>query len=372
MTAPCLIFAGGGTGGHLFPGIAVADALRSLHPQAQITFMTTGRDLDRALLDRAGYERIPQVVRPFSTRPWHWPGFYLAWRRSIAAARVMMRSRPPTAVLGLGGYAAGPPVMAAARMGIRTAILNPDALPGRANRVLSRVAQAVFTQWEVSRDHLAHPERCRAVGCPIRAEFLGAAPERSAARAALGLDPGRRLLLVTGASQGAQSINDAMVEIWPTFAAEHPEWQVLHLSGMTHETALRDAYSRCGATATVWGFTHDMRTALAASDVVVSRAGASTLAELTAVGRASILLPYPYHRDRHQHANADVLMQAGAALLLEDSRSASENAGPLLAALRLLTDAGVREGMERAAAQMGRPRAALDVAGWLLGERALS
>lgn len=371
MIEPWFIFGGGGTGGHLFPGIAVADAICTLEPAARITFMTTTRDLDRTLLDRAGYERIPQVVRPFSTRPWHWPAFLVAWRRSVNAATRCMRERP-RAVLGLGGYAAGPPVIAAARLGIRTAILNPDAVPGRANRVLSRRSDAIFAQWETTRAHFVRGASCMVVGCPIRAAFAGPPLERSAARAALGLDPARRLLLVTGASQGAQSINDALVDIWPRFLAEYPGWQLLHLSGAAHETALRSAYARSGASATVLGFTHDMRSAISAADAIVSRAGASTLAELTAVGRASILLPYPYHRDQHQRANARVLAEAGAAILLEDRRSARENAAPLLAALRRLADDTTRLAVEQAAARLGRPHAALDVARWLLDADALS
>lgn len=358
------VFAGGGTGGHLFPGIAVAHAVRSLDTDARIAFFTTSRPLDRDLLAPTDFEQFPQVVRPFSTRPWDWPAFWMAWRRSVAAARAWMRGHRPTAVLGLGGYAAGPPVVAAHQLGIRTAILNPDAVPGRANRYLSRIADLVVMQWDASRRFFDAKAKCRALGCPIRASFSRA--DAALGRAHFGLEPDRPVLLVTGASQGARTINEAAARVWPSFLARNPHWRLLHLSGKAEEAATRDAYTAAAAPATVLAFTHEMHLALAAADVVVSRAGASTLAELTALGKPSILLPYPYHRDRHQHANARMLVDAGAAILLEDLLDAERNGPPLLAALDRLADAALRENMSGAARALGRPEAARSVAEWLL------
>lgn len=363
-----VVFAGGGTGGHLFPGIAVAHAVRRLIPSSAITFFTTDRPLDRQLLAPPGFEQIAQRVRPLSLSPWRWPAFWLAWRASVRAAARWMREYKPVAVLGLGGYAAGPPVVAAAALGIRTAILNPDAIPGRANRYLARRVDLIVTQWEVSRREFPARANCRAWGCPIRREFCEGGADAAAARRQFGLDEDRPTLLVTGASQGARSVNETMWRIWPALLREQPRWQLLHLTGAADEAATRDAYDAAGAAARVVAFTHEMRTALAAADLVVSRAGASTLAELTALGKPSILLPYPYHRDRHQHANARVLVDAGAALLVEDERDAARNEAPLCAALREALRPERLSQLSRAAETLARPTAADRVAEWLVGE----
>ncbi len=373
-TGAAYVLAGGGTGGHLYPGLAVAAALCHAEPDAQVTFFTTTRALDRTLLERTAFTQFPQPVQPLTGRPWAWPGFLLAWRRSVAAATTYFRETQPRAVLGLGGYAAGPPVVAARKLGIRTAILNPDAKPGRANLYLARHADLVVLQWNVAARHFPTGTNCRTLGCPLRPEFTAA--DRAAGRRHFGLDPERPLLVVTGASQGAQSVNLTMYGVWPPFAAAHPEWQLLHLTGPDNAAAARSAYGcgeagvAAGGAVHVVGFTHEMWLALAAADVVVSRAGAGTLAELTVLGKPAVLLPYPYHRDRHQHANAQVLVDAGAALLIDDGRTAAANSAPLRAALEHLAHPDNRARMAQAALRLGRSDAAQQVAAWLRHEAA--
>lgn len=364
MAAEHFVFAGGGTGGHLFPGIAVADALRARVPSATITFLTTTRDLDRQLLSPTPYERAAQPVRPFSSNPLHWPGFWLAWRKSVAQARAHLKRTAARAVLGLGGYAAGPAVVAARSLGIPTAILNPDAIPGRANRHLARYADLVVLQWDVSRQHFPPQTHCESFGCPIRRAFADA--DAAAGRRRFGLEPQRPVLLVTGASQGARTLNQVMQRVWPEFSRRHPEWLLLHLTGSADEAATRAAYAAARCPAHVLSFTHDMPLAIAAADLVITRAGASTLAELGALGRAAILLPYPFHRDRHQHANAEVLVAAGAAVVLEDRIDPQLNRAPLLEQLTLLAEPARRARMAAAARGLGRPYAAEAVARWLL------
>ena len=266
----------------------------------------------------------------------------------------------------MGGYAAGPAVVAARGLGLRTAILNPDAFPGRANRFLAPRVAAVFAQWDVTARYLPDVPGLRAVGCPIRGAF--ASVTRAAGCAHFGFDAARPLLLVTGASQGARTINQALTQLWPDFCRAHPEWQLLHLTGAADEVATRRAYGAAPVGLRVLPFTHEMPLALAASDAVVARAGASTLAELTALGLPAVLLPYPYLRDKHQHANAQVLADAGAALMLEDQLDAKRNRGPLQAALEQLADPAQRLRMAEAARRLGRPGAARAVAEWLLGD----
>lgn len=365
MDGETYLFAGGGTGGHLFPGIAVAHMLHSLRPNAKISFFTTDRPLDGELLSRTPFEHVPQPVRPFSTRPWHWPRFLLNWNSSVAAARKRIRSENVRAVLGLGGYAAGPPVYAARSCGVRCGILNPDAVPGRANRFLAGRVEWVALQWEVSRRYFKPGTPCCVTGCPIRMEFAHP-PTPAEARVRFGLDPARPVLLVTGASQGARTINEAMLHAWPTFAKTHPDWQLFHLTGGAGVEEMKRAYANVSNTL-VMGFTHEMCAALAAADVVISRAGASTLAELTALGKPSILLPYPYHKDQHQRANGQVLADAGAAVLLTDERDPAANASRMIAALAELAQPARRESMAAAARRSGRPDAARTIAEWMIG-----
>ena len=365
MSGASYVFAGGGTGGHLFPGLAVADALQQRDPEARITFLTTTRPLDRQLLKPTAYEQVEQPVQPLALHPLKLPGFWWAWHQSVRRARTLLMQHSTRAVLGLGGYAAGPAVVAARALGIGTAILNPDAIPGRANRHLATRADLVVMQWDVSRTHFPRGTDCRTLGCPIRAAFKQ--PDASAGRRQFDLDPARPVLLVTGASQGAHTVNETLMRVWPTFHAAHSDWQLLHLTGPADEAAVRATYAAADAPAQVVSFTHDMPVALAAADLVISRAGASTLAELTVLGKPSILLPYPYHRDRHQHANARVLVDAGAAIMVEDQRSATLNEPALVAALETASEPVQRERMARAASDLARPGAADAVAGWLLG-----
>jgi len=388
MSARHYLLAGGGTGGHLFPGIAVAESLRRADPNAQITFFTTRRPLDQEVLSRTPYQQVAQPVQPFTLRPWRWLRFLQCWRHSVRAARHYLAKHHPQAVLGLGGYAAGPAVVAAVEFGIPTGLLNPDAIPGRANRYLARRVDVVILQWETSRAYFPETVTCYTLGCPIRPEFSNAV-DPGAARQHFGLAPDRPVVLVTGASQGARNINQAVVRAWPEFLKSYPHWQLLHLTGPANHAEVLAAYAaaglpvldaaggtelqgyaQCGRdarepTIRAIPFTQEMHLALAAADIAIARAGASTLAELTAVGRPAILLPYPYHRDQHQLANAKVLAEAGAALIVEDRKCAEANWPRLLAALKELSEEGRRCEMAAAARRLGRPDAAEQVALWM-------
>lgn len=378
MTQPCFLFSGGGTGGHLFPGIAVAHALRKKIPVARIIFLTTQRPLDRELLSKTDFEQIEQPVRPISGQPWKWPGFGVAWRKSIANALRVIDETQPTAVLGLGGYAAAPPVVAGRKRGVYTAILNPDAIPGKANRYLGRIANVIIPQWDITRKFFPRAQRVEVLGCPIRAEFEAADP--TIALREFGLDPTRPTLLVTGASQGARTVNDAVVQCWPLFFARNPDWQLVHLTGTAEHERVQQAYvdavarTDADAAATkqfhdathVVGFTHQMASALAAAKLVISRAGASTLAELTRLGKPSILFPYPYHRDNHQRENARVLVERGAAIMLDDTRDGLRNAAVLEPALDQLARPDIREIMSDCATTLAKPECAERVAELLI------
>jgi UDP-N-acetylglucosamine--N-acetylmuramyl-(pentapeptide) pyrophosphoryl-undecaprenol N-acetylglucosamine transferase len=358
-----ILMAGGGTGGHLYPGIAVAESLRRIAPELRCLFLCTTREIDRVILEPTGFEFIPQPIE----RPHRSIGgllkFWRSWRETKELVRKTLKERQPAAVVGLGGYAAGVAVRLGADQKIATALINPDVIPGKANQYLMKHAAAVCCQFEETREHVSSSRRSklRVTGCPIRADFANL-PTRAQAAQNLGLDPALNTLTITGASQGAATINDALP---PTLAQIKMQgWQILHLSGRSHAEEVRAVYRNHDLPARVIDFTPAMADVWAASDLAVSRSGASTCAELTACGVPSILMPYPFHKDQHQRLNAEVLAKAGAAVLMDDLRDAKENAEKLLPLLApLIHDADRRKNMAQSALKLGKPAAADAVAG---------
>jgi UDP-N-acetylglucosamine--N-acetylmuramyl-(pentapeptide) pyrophosphoryl-undecaprenol N-acetylglucosamine transferase len=357
-----ILLAGGGTGGHLYPGIAVADALRRKLPDCRPVFLATQKGIDRVILGAAGYEFIPQPIVPIGKSVGGLLRFFKSWRETKDLVKGKLRELKPAAVLGLGGYAAGVAVKTAALKKVPTAILNPDVIPGRANQYLLRYTRHVCCQFAQTAEHVAKDFRDKIVvtGCPIRAEILSL-PPRAEARQRLGLDPRLMTLVITGASLGAQTINEAVLEMLQNVKLQG--WQILHLAGREHALKVREGYRELQLDARVIDFTPAMADVWAVADLCVSRSGASSCAELTATGVASILMPYPYHKDMHQRANAKVLADAGAALLIDDEKDAKKNASKLRPALEsLLYEQTKRQAMGEAAKKLGRADAADAVA----------
>jgi UDP-N-acetylglucosamine--N-acetylmuramyl-(pentapeptide) pyrophosphoryl-undecaprenol N-acetylglucosamine transferase len=357
-----LIFlAGGGTGGHLYPGIAVAEALRQVLPDAEPVFLCTTRAIDRVILEPAGFEFVKQPIVPPTKSVGGLLKFWKSWRDTKDMVRKLLKLRKPAAVLGLGGYAAGVAVKLAALRGIPGVLLNPDAIPGKANQYLMRYVKAVCCQFD-STEHVPTEQRSKikVTGCPIR-KAVRTLPARQEAAARLGLDPMLHTLLITGASQGAMTVNEAMLALAGTITLNG--WQILHLSGRDHVEKVRSGYREKGVPACVVDFTPAMADVWAVSDLAVSRSGASSCAELTACGVASVLMPYPFHKDLHQRANAKVLADAGAAVLVDDEKNAQKNAEKLRPILEsLLYDVPRRQQMAEAAKGLGKPDAAENVA----------
>ncbi len=352
-----ILFAGGGTGGHLYPGIAVAEALRAQMPDANLVFLCTNREIDKVILEPTGFEFIPQPIVPPVTTIGGLLRFWKSWRETKDQVRQIMRQRRPAAVLGLGGYAAGVAVKMAAARKIPTAILNPDVIPGKANQFLMKYTQAVCCQFTQTADHVPaeFKSRLHVTGCPIRSEITRM-PDRSAAVSRLGLKTDLHTLVVTGASLGAQTVNEAVL----TLLGKMPitGWQVLHLAGRDHAAAVRAGYEKLSVPVTVVDFTPAMADVWAVADLCVSRSGASSCAELIACGVPSLLMPYPYHKDMHQRANAKVLADAGAAILVDDEKDKQRNAAKLQPLIEpLLSDSAKRQAMSQAAKALGKPNA---------------
>jgi UDP-N-acetylglucosamine--N-acetylmuramyl-(pentapeptide) pyrophosphoryl-undecaprenol N-acetylglucosamine transferase len=358
--AVTIILAGGGTGGHLYPGIAVAEALREVFPAAKPLFLCTTRDIDRTILAPSGFEFITQPIVP--PRLVDVLRFFLTYRETRELVQRVLQERKPAVVVGLGGYAAGVAVKFAARAKIPSAILNPDVIPGKANQYLMRYSRVICCQFPDVQQRIPaeYRDRVKITGCPIRKD-IRALPPRPEAAARLRIDPQLHTLVVTGASQGAATVNDAMLTLAGTIPLGG--WQVLHLAGKKHAQPVRDGYREKNVPAQVIDFTPDMADIWSVADLALSRSGASSCAELTACGVPSILMPYPFHKDLHQRANAQVLAAAGAAVLVDDEKDRRKNADKLRPILQsLLQDAPRRQQMSQAAKKLGRPAAAEAVA----------
>ena len=366
-----IFFAGGGSGGHLYPGIAVAEELATVLPDARPVFLCTEREIDATILDATGYDYITQPIVPPRKSVGGLLRFWTKWRATNEQVRRLIDERKPKVVLGLGGYAAGACIKLAEKADVPAAMLNPDVVPGKANQYLFASCSAIFCGYDATLDHVPskHKGKCQVTGCPLRRSVVEL-PKPEVAAERLDLDPNLNTLLITGASQGAKSVNDAMLEVAKRMeqaGGDRPMqgWQILHLAGSDHAADVREGYRKLGynGRAKVVDFTPNMADIWAVSDLAVARSGAGNCAELAAAGVPSVLMPYPYHKDLHQLSNAKQLEEAGAATVLTDTKNASTNANALLPALEaLLYDAERRKDMSEAASKLGKPHAARAVA----------
>jgi UDP-N-acetylglucosamine--N-acetylmuramyl-(pentapeptide) pyrophosphoryl-undecaprenol N-acetylglucosamine transferase len=368
-SSPTIFLAGGGTGGHLYPGVAVAESLRRLIPGVKPVFFVTGREIDKVILQPTGFEFIPQPILPLPsvTAVGGLLKFWKSWRETKDLVRKIFKDRKPAAVLGLGGYAAGVAVKVAAQRGIPTAVLNPDVIPGKANKYLIQYVKSVCCQFEQTAHYVNGSERgkLQVTGCPIRTD-IQTLPRRDEALKRLGLDRMLHTLVVTGASLGARTVNEAALTMLNEVTLSG--WQILHLTGRDHADSVRAGYRELSVAARIIDFTPAMADVWAVADLAISRSGASSCAELTACGVPSILMPYPFHKDQHQRLNAKVLADAGAAVLVDDEKDRRANADKLRPVLQsLLYDLDKRKAMADAARNIGKPDASVTVATVLTG-----
>ena len=353
IEAPRIVIAGGGTGGHLFPGIAVAKELLSRHPKAQITFAGTARGIEARVIPREGFEL--DVIRSGGLK-----GKSIADRArgaallpvSVADAWAVVSKRQPDLVIGVGGYSSGPVVLTAALRGVPTMLLEQNAVPGLTNRLLARVVKAAAVTFDSTQAFFG--SKAFLSGNPVRPEFLAAAGSQKES-ADDDQTSGIRIL-VFGGSQGAHAINLAMVEAAARLATGGLRLRLTHQTGERDVDMVRAAYREAGLQAAVEPFLYDMGRQLAEADLIVCRAGATTLAEITAAGRAAVLIPLPTATDDHQRKNAEALANAGAAdLLLQKDMTGAVLADRILTLAR---DGGRRRRMASAAHRLARPDAA--------------
>jgi UDP-N-acetylglucosamine--N-acetylmuramyl-(pentapeptide) pyrophosphoryl-undecaprenol N-acetylglucosamine transferase len=344
-----LLIAGGGTGGHLYPGIAVARELLARVPGAQVTFVGTAQGIESRVLPREGLTL--DVIRSAGLKGKSLAsiarGAALLPLSGLDAWRVISTRRPDV-VIGLGGYSSAPVVMLAALRGIPTMVMEQNAIPGFSNRRLAPLVKAAAVTYEESIPFFGG--KAFVSGNPVRAEFFEEAHDQQIS------PPGAARVLVFGGSQGAHAINVAMVEAAPRLAAAAGRLAITHQTGERDLEMVRDGYGRAGVPARVEPFLYHMDREMKAAAVVVCRAGATTLAELAAAGTAAILVPLPTATDDHQRKNAAAFVRQGAAVMVEQKNLTGDRlAGELLA---LVDDRSRRQDIATAARKLARPDAA--------------
>lgn len=359
-----VIVAGGGTGGHLFPGLAVAEELRRRLGQVELLFVGTRKGIEARVLPEKG-ERVEFLeVTPLKGRgPVDLLRSVARLPTALSAARGIVRDFAPDLVVGVGGYAAGPVVAAAKTLGIPTAILEQNAHVGLTNRWLSKVVDRAYVSFEETLERFG--AGARLLGNPVRADLVALAHRASTDPE--GFEARANTVLILGGSQGASALNEAVPAALALLKSRHPDLRIVHQCGRAGEEDVRAAYASHGLKADVRPFIDDMASAYGSAALVIARAGATTLAELSALGRPSILVPYPFAAEDHQTKNARALESAGAAICLPQDQLSSER---LAAAVdSVLGDVSARGLMAEAARGLGRPDAAAaivdDVCEWL-------
>lgn len=319
-----MLLAGGGTGGHLFPAIALAEQLKYEEPQSEILFVGTERGLESRMLPELGWplEKIEMSG---------WAGLGYGGKlkvlgklmKSFGQSRTILQEFRPDVVVGVGGYASVPVLLAAKTMGIPYLVHEQNAWPGLANRLLGRWAKRVCLSFDEA-DRAFHRSATVLTGNPVR----------SAMESCPNIEEGRNCLLIFGGSQGAKAINRAMTAALPHLADWQDKLEIIHQSGEPdYEETLREYRDHGWTNVEVTPFIKDMATAYAKSTLIICRAGATTLAELTACGRPAILIPYPYAAAGHQSGNAQAMAAKGAALMMEEADLTPERLAKLVSGL---------------------------------------
>ncbi|MBN2593552.1 MAG: UDP-N-acetylglucosamine--N-acetylmuramyl-(pentapeptide) pyrophosphoryl-undecaprenol N-acetylglucosamine transferase [Sedimentisphaerales bacterium] len=366
MVDKSLFFAGGGTGGHIYPAIAVAQRIAIIDPSAKIHFFCSKRGIDKYILEQAGFEYTALPATGFSVKPKKLINFCKSLLESYRIAKKAICVDWNAVVLSAGGFVSASVCLAAHKHKVPIALLNVDIVPGRANKINARWADEIFVQFKETEQYFARrKKKVSVVGCPMRSGFRTPQPDRAIEQ--LGLDRYKKILLITGASSGSQNINDTICSLLDKLAAFNDDWQIVHLAGKNNFEKVYSQYRDAKISHKVVSYFDDMPDLLAAADLVVGRSGAVSVAEYAAAAVPSICMPYPYHKDKHQYLNAGKLVEVGAAIIVDDLPDEKDRSEWLWEELeKLMKDQKARQIMEDGC----RIAANLD-ADWKIAERLL-
>jgi UDP-N-acetylglucosamine--N-acetylmuramyl-(pentapeptide) pyrophosphoryl-undecaprenol N-acetylglucosamine transferase len=362
-----IMVAGGGTGGHLFPGLAVVEELRRRIPGLEVKFVGTARGIEARILPSRG-----ESLELLNVTPLKGQGVGARFKSfariptAMKEAASLMRGFEPDLVLGVGGYASGPVLLAASLSGRPTALLEQNAYVGMTNRILARFVDRAYVAFEQT-EQVFGASKSRLTGNPVRQQFVEHA--RLALADPEGFESRARTVLVLGGSQGARKLNEDLPRALAQAGVANLNLEVVHQTGEAMREEVEAIYRELGIRARVVTFIEEIARAYANAALVVARAGATTLAELCAIGRPSILIPFPFAADDHQAKNADALEAQGASICIRESELEVGRLAELIAGL--LDDPAKRQDMARAAREHGRPDAAAaivdDMIGWIGG-----
>ncbi|MBO6739753.1 MAG: UDP-N-acetylglucosamine--N-acetylmuramyl-(pentapeptide) pyrophosphoryl-undecaprenol N-acetylglucosamine transferase [Phycisphaerales bacterium] len=359
------LFAGGGTGGHIYPALAIIEQLQLLDPAAHCELLVSDRPNDRTILEPLDIPFAPLPAKPFGSRPKAMLRFIPSWgpsvRQTREAIRRLKRSHASVTLIAMGGFVAAPAARAGHCERCRVVLVNLDAVPGKANELIARKAHAIYTACDIK----GHPTWTR-VPPIVRASTIQRL-DPSQARARFDLDPNTNTLLITGGSTGAQSLNRFLAAYVDQHAETLRGWQVIHQTGKqisdSELTELRAAYANAGIRAWVEHYIDDMGAAYAGAELGISRCGAGTVAECWGAKLPSMFFPYPYHKDQHQLHNAKPLIEIEGAIACRDEIDPQTNLRVYQDVLAdLLTNPDRRARMREALASLGEPDGAARVA----------
>ena len=343
-----VIIAGGGTGGHLFPGVAIAREICRRYPRSSILFVTGLKKMESDILTRYGFFQKSIVIEGIKGRGWR-KGIMVLLKLPFGffQSLLIIKRFAPHLVLGMGGYSAGPVCLAARIMGVPSAIHEQNSFPGLTNRLLCRVVERVLISFEESREHFPGGSLFL-TGNPVREELLKEKKSRDRRNE-------RFTILVVGGSQGARAINRAFVAALEILKSRGRDPEVIHQTGERDYARVVKEYRQRELTGDVLPFIHDMEGAYDRADMVVSRAGATTVSELAALGKPSILIPYPYAANNHQERNACMLVQVGGAEMMLQRDMSDKGLADLLG--KYMDDRRALGEMGKLARKMGRHHA---------------
>lgn len=341
------VIAGGGTGGHVIPALAIAHELRERY-HAEVTFIGTARGIETRLVPKAGYAlQLIQVGALKNVSLATRLNTLLALPSAIVDAWRIITELRPEIVIGVGGYASGPGMLAAALSGRPTLVFEPNVVPGFANRVIAPLVSAAAVHFE---ETCRYFRRCQVTGVPVRRAFFDIPPRQG----------GPPTLLVFGGSQGASAINRTVMECLPALLRATPDLHIIHQTGERDYQEAQRVYLEAGVSAEITQFIEQMPEAFRRVDLLVCRSGASTVAEVAAAGKPAIFIPFPHAADDHQRRNAEALERAGAAVLLPEAELNAERLAQAITSL--LQDRSRLASMSQAARALAHPDAARQIA----------
>lgn len=364
--SPRIIISGGGTGGHLYPALAIAEALKKVVPEVEILFVGALGRIEMEKVPALGYEIIGLDIKGFSRR-FTWDNLKFPWRliRSYLQSRSILKNFKPHVVVGVGGYASGPLLFAAGHLRIPSLIQEQNSFPGKTNLILAKRASKICVAYP-GMNRFFDEEKLVLTGNPIRTQLLGLNLDRNESVLAFGLEPNKKIILVLGGSGGARTLNESLMEGIQDL--EKSQVQVIWQTGKNYYESIKEKLNSVFRNETqpflkILPFLDNMPQAYSASDLVITRAGAGTISELTLVAKPSILVPSPNVADDHQTKNAESLVENHAAILVKDSDARTQL---IPIALELLKNTERLQELSRNIRIMGYPQAAERIAGMIL------